>query len=104
MYVTVRRYKIASGSTAELKRRIQQEFLPIISKVPGFVEYFWMSSGENEMFSVNVFQDRSGAEQSVKAAADYVKKNLTSLLPNPPEVISGEVVAHQATAEAERAA
>lgn len=104
MYVTVRRYKIAPGSTAELKRRIQQEFLPIVSKVPGFVEYFWISSGENEMFSVNVFQDRAGAEQSVKAAADFVKKNLTSLLPNPPEVISGEVVTHQAKGEAEKAA
>jgi heme-degrading monooxygenase HmoA len=104
MYVTVRRYKIAPGSTAELKRRIQQEFLPIISKVPGFIEYFWMSAGENEMFSVNVFQDRAGADESVKAAANYVRKNLTSLLPNPPEVISGEVVTHQTKAEAERAA
>jgi hypothetical protein len=104
MYVTVRRYKIAPGSTAELKRQIQQEFLPIVSKVPGFIEYFWISAGENEMFSVNVFQDRSGAEESIRAAADYVKKNLTSLLPNPPEVISGEVVAHQIKTGAERAA
>lgn len=56
------------------------------------------------MSSVNVFQDRSGAEESVRAAADYVKKNLTSLLPNPPEVISGEVVAHQAKTGAEKAA
>ena len=30
MYVTIRRYKIAPGSTAELKRRIQEGFLPII--------------------------------------------------------------------------
>jgi hypothetical protein len=88
----------------ELKRRIQQEFLPIVSKVPGFIEYFWTSAGQNEMFSVNVFKDRAGAEESVRAAADYVKKNLTSLLPNPPEVITGEVIAHQGRAEAERAA
>lgn len=104
MYVIVRRYKTAPGSSAELKRRIQQEFLPIVSKVPGFIEYFWMSAGENEMFSVNIFQDRSGAEESVRAAADYVKRNLTSLLPNPPEVISGEVVVHQAKGGVERAA
>ena len=104
MYVTVRRYKIASGSSAELKRRIQQEFLPIVSKLPGFIEYFWMSAGENEMFSVNVFRDRAGAEESVRAAADYAGKNLASLLPDPPEVISGEVVAHQARTKAERAA
>jgi hypothetical protein len=104
MYVTVRRYKIAPSSSAELKRRIQQEFLPIVSKLPGFIEYFWTSAGENEMFSVNVFRDRAGAEESVRAAADYVRKNLASLLPNPPEVISGEVVTHQAGTKAERAA
>jgi heme-degrading monooxygenase HmoA len=104
MYVTIRRYKIAPGATAELKRKIQQEFLPIVSKLPGFVEYFWTSAGENEMFSVNVFTDRSGAEDSVRAAADYARKNIKSLLPNPPEVISGEVVAHQAKAGARKAA
>jgi heme-degrading monooxygenase HmoA len=103
MYVAVRRYKIAPGTTAELIRRIQQEFLPIVSKVPGFIEYFWTSAGENEMFSVNVFTDRSGAEESVRAAADYVRDH-KSLFPNPPEVITGEVVAYQAKAEVERAA
>jgi Antibiotic biosynthesis monooxygenase len=104
MYVTIRRYKIAPGSTAELKRRIQEGFLPIISKLPGFVEYFWTSSGENEMFSVNVFTDRKGAEESVKAAADYVREHLTSLLPKPPEVMTGEVVVHQTKSQAEKAA
>jgi hypothetical protein len=104
MYVTVRHYKIAPGATAELGRRIQLEFLPIISKLPGFVEYFWASSGENEMFSVNVFTDRAGADASVQAAADYVRKHLTSLLPNPPEVMTGEVVVHQAKAQTGKAA
>ncbi len=104
MYVTIRRYKITPGSTAELKRRIQEGFLPIISKVPGFVEYFWTSSGENEMFSVNVFTDRKGAEESVRAAAQYVREHITSLLPNPPEVITGEVVVHQTKSQAGKAA
>jgi hypothetical protein len=104
MYVSIRRYKIAPGSTAELKRRIQEGFLPIISKLPGFVEYFWTSSGENEMFSVNVFTDRKGAEESVRAAAQYVREHLTSLLPNPPEVMTGEVVVHQTKSQIKKAA
>jgi hypothetical protein len=102
MYVTIRRYKIAPGSTLELKRRVQEGFLPIVSKLPGFVEYFWTSAGD-EMFSVNVFTDRAEAEESVRAAADYVRKHLASLLPNSPEVISGEVVVHQAKSQTEKA-
>lgn len=104
MYVTIRRYKIAPGSTLELKRRIEEGFLPIVSKLPGFVEYFWTSAGDNEMFSVNVFADRAGAEESVRAAADYVRNHLASLLPTSPEVISGEVVVHQAKSQTEKAA
>jgi hypothetical protein len=104
MYVTVRRYTMAPGSATELKCRIQDEFLPIISKMPGFVEYFWISGGGNEMFSVSVFTDRAGASESVAAAADYVKQNLTSLLPYPPTVMNGEVVVHHAKSEAERVA
>ena len=104
MYVTIRRYKIAPGSTAELKRRVHEGFLPIVSKLPGFVEYFWTAAGEDEMFSVNVFKDRAGAEESVRAAANYVREHLTSLLPNPPEVMAGEVVVHQSKLEAEKAA
>src|ERR1700686_944065 len=104
MYVTIRRYKIAPGSTSELKRRVQEGFLPIVSKLPGFVDNFWPSAGGNEMFSVNVFTDRAGAEESVRAAADYVRKDISSLLPNSPEVISGEVVVHQAKSQTEKAA
>jgi heme-degrading monooxygenase HmoA len=105
MYVTIRRYKIAPGSTAELKREIQEGFVPIISKVPGFLEYFWTSSGENEMFSVSVFTDRKSAEESVRAAADYIRNTkVASLLPNPPEVMTGEVVVHRTKSGAEKAA
>jgi hypothetical protein len=104
MYVTVRRYTIIPGSAAELNRRIQDEFLPIINKLPGFVEYFWISAGDKEMFSVSVFTDRAGSADAVRAAAEYVKRNLTSLLPYPPNVMSGDVIVHQARSDAERAA
>jgi heme-degrading monooxygenase HmoA len=104
MYVTVRRYKIAPGTTAELKREIQNNFVPIISKLPGFVEYYWTSSGKDEMFSVSVFTNRASAEASSGAAAEYIRKHLTALLPNPPEVATGGVVVHQAKSRSEHAA
>ena len=56
------------------------------------------------MFSVSVFKDRAGAEESVRAAANYVREHLKPLLPNSPEVITGEVVVHQSKAETTKAA
>jgi hypothetical protein len=46
--------------------------------------------------STSVFQDRSRAEESNKSAADWVRKNLATLLPNSPQVTAGEVVAYKA--------
>ena len=45
------------------------------------------------MVSTSVFEDRAGAVESIKRAADFVRENLASLLPNPPQVTAGEVVA-----------
>jgi hypothetical protein len=48
------------------------------------------------MVSTSVFQDQSGAEDSNRRAADYVRQNLAPLLPNPPQITAGEVVAYKA--------
>jgi hypothetical protein len=96
MYVTIRRYKIAPGSVDKLTREIREGFVPIVSKVAGFKEYFWVDAGDDVMFSVNVYENRAGAEESVRRAADYVREHIASLLPKPPDVTTGEVVVHQA--------
>ena len=94
MYVTVRRYEGVTDPT-EAGRRVNEGFLPIISEVPGFVAYYWVDAGDGVMISTSVFEDQSGAEESSKRAADYVRENLASLLPNPPQITAGEVIAYK---------
>ncbi|MFK0221222.1 hypothetical protein ACIQWN_23905 [Streptomyces vinaceus] len=55
--------------------------------------YYWVDAGGGVMLSTSVFEDRAGAEVSVTRAADFVRDNLASLLPEPPQVTSGQVVA-----------
>jgi hypothetical protein len=43
-----------------------------------------------------VFEDRAGAESSNERAAGWVRENLAELLPNPPQITAGEVVANKA--------
>jgi hypothetical protein len=45
------------------------------------------------MASLSVYQDQTGADESVRIAHDWVRENATALLPNPPQVIEGDVVA-----------
>jgi hypothetical protein len=95
MYVTVRRYEGVTDPT-EAARRLNEGFLAIISKVPRFVAYYWVDAGGGVMISTSVFQDQSGEEESNKLAADYVREKMASLLPKPPQITAGEVVAHKA--------
>ncbi|MET9639092.1 hypothetical protein ABZY83_22280 [Streptomyces virginiae] len=92
MYAVIRRYEGVTDP-AEAGRLVDEGFLPILRRVPGFVAYYWVDAGDGVMVSTSVFEDRAGADESVVKAADFVRENLASLLPRPPQVTAGEVVA-----------
>jgi hypothetical protein len=92
MYATVRRYEGVTDPT-EAARLVNEGFLPIISQVPGFVAYYWVNAGDGVMASTSVFEDQTGAEESNRRAANYVRENMAPLLPNPPQITAGKVVA-----------
>ncbi|MER6460399.1 hypothetical protein ACWC4D_24005 [Streptomyces sp. NPDC001288] len=92
MYGAVRRYEGVTDP-AEAARVVSEGFVPLMRQVPGFVAYYWIDAGNGVMVSTSVFRDRAGAEESISIASDFVRANLASLLPDPPEVMAGEVVA-----------
>ncbi|MEV8344434.1 hypothetical protein [Streptomyces niveus] len=67
--------------------------MPLLRQVPGFVAYYWVDAGGGVMLSTSVYEDQAGADESVSRAADFVRNNLASLLPHPPQVTAGPVVA-----------
>ncbi|HEY5836076.1 hypothetical protein [Streptomyces sp.] len=93
MYAVVRRYEGVTDP-ADAGRQVNEGFVPLLRQVQGFVAYYWVDAGGGVMVSTSVFQDRAGAEASNDRAADFVRDRLASLLPNPPQVTAGEVVAH----------
>ena len=96
MYATVRRYEGVTNSR-EAGRRVEEGFVPVISKLPGFVAYYWIDAGNGVMVSCSVFQDQASEEESNKKAAEWVRQNeMTSMLPNPPRITAGEVLAYKA--------
>ncbi|MEU0369536.1 hypothetical protein ABZ070_04595 [Streptomyces sp. NPDC006283] len=78
---------------AEAGRRVNEGFVPLMREIPGLRAYYWVDAGNGVMVSTSVFEDEAGAEESIRKAADFVRDNLASLLPNPPEVSAGHVVA-----------
>ncbi|WP_275461474.1 hypothetical protein [Streptomyces noursei] len=92
MYAAIRRYEGVTNP-AEAARLVNEGFVPLMRQLPGFVAYYWIDAGNGVMISTSIFQNQASAEESVSTAADFVQHNLASLLPNPPQVAAGEVVA-----------
>lgn len=91
-YLTVRRYDGVTDSK-EAARRVKEEFIPLISKLPGFISYYWVDEADHVMVSVSVYETREAEEESNRIAADFVKKHIAPLLPNSPQITAGKVVA-----------
>ena len=94
-YLTVRRYAGVTDSK-EAARRVEEGFIPLISKIPGFISYYWVDEGDGVMVSVSVFASREAEEESNRLAADFVKQHIAPLLPKPPQITAGQVVARAA--------
>lgn len=96
MYASIRRYKVNSAAAAEIAQRVNEGFVPIISKAPGFIAYYALEAGNDVVASVSVFQDKAEAAESNRLAADWVRQNIAALMAGPPEITAGEVFAHKA--------
>jgi hypothetical protein len=96
MYAAIRQYHTDPDSVDEVTRRVNEEFVDMISDMPGFVAYFVLNAGQGEIGSVSVFEDQQSAEESNSRAEVWVQQNLGELLPTPPNFAAGEVVAYRA--------
>jgi hypothetical protein len=92
MYVAVRRYEGVSDPQ-KVGQLVDEGFVPIISELPGFVAYYFADAGDGVMVSTGVFEHKEAEEQTNFRAGQFVAENLAPLLPNPPQVSAGEVVA-----------
>ncbi len=84
MHAAIRQYRVDPGSVDEIVRRVNEGLLPIIEDASGFRAYYALDAGGGRIASVSVFEDRAGAEESSRVAADWIRRNMASLFPNPP--------------------
>jgi quinol monooxygenase YgiN len=77
---------------AEAERRVEAGLVPILRKLPGFASYLVVDPGDGSVVSLSSFRDRAQVQQSSQEARDWVQQNLADLLPEPPQVTTGEIV------------
>ncbi|MDA0886080.1 MAG: hypothetical protein O2977_00240 [Cyanobacteria bacterium] len=96
MWVTVRRYE-GIPDPGKAARLVGESFIPMISKIPGFIEYFFVDAGNGVMVSTSVFKTSAGEEESTMKARQWILNNpeATAALPNPPQITAGKVVGYK---------
>jgi hypothetical protein len=92
MFASVRRYEGVTDP-GEAARRVADGLVPLLNEIDGFVAYHFVDAGDGVMCSTSVFEDSSGADASNERAAGWVRENLAELVPSPPVITEGEVVA-----------
>jgi hypothetical protein len=93
MYAAIRKYSIKPGFIEEVMHRIQGDFVFLIRQEPGFLDYYAMRVGPNEVLTVSVFDTQTGAEGSTPIAFEWVQKNLERFVQGVPEATVGQVFA-----------
>jgi hypothetical protein len=65
----------------------------VIRSIKGFVSYSLVRTSDGG-FTVSVFQDKAGADESIRAARDWIKKNASNTGAAAPTVSDGTVILH----------
>jgi hypothetical protein len=62
--------------------------------IDGFDAYYFVDVEDGAMASTSVFESQSHEEESNQVAASWVKESIADLLPHPPTISAGHVVAN----------
>jgi hypothetical protein len=90
MHIAVRQYD-GVRNAKQLDQHFRQDFVPLIKAIRGNVAYYLADAGNGTVFTVSIFEDAAGAQESTKVAADWVKQH-PGVLPTATRVMSGEVI------------
>jgi hypothetical protein len=90
-YMAIRKYLIIPGTGEEFLYRVQAGFVPIISRMPGFIAYDALLVGNDQIVSISVFDTPVGVIESTPRALQWVQENIAGFIQGMPEVMAGQV-------------
>ena len=94
MHATVRTYSgKGSKELIDLLEKRNRDVKELITSIKGFVSYSLVRTADGG-FSVSVYQDKAGADESMKKAREWIGQNASGTGANAPTVSEGSVVLH----------
>jgi hypothetical protein len=93
-FATIRHYE-GVPDPAAAAAQVDEKFVPFISSLPGFMEYYWIDLTGGAMVSITVFRTLLDAITANEKARVWVKDNLSSVLPPASRIDAGAIVAYK---------
>jgi hypothetical protein len=104
MYAIIRRHTakatVDQQAVTDLKRRIEEGFLPLVQEVRGFHGYYVINVGNRELVTIGVFEDKTGADESNRRSAEFIKNDPLKDQVGSPEILQGELLVSREAAVA----
>jgi quinol monooxygenase YgiN len=95
MYISMMRTIIAPNSASEIAKRIQEGFVPMMTKEPGFLAYYLLSAPDNELTAISIFQEQAAAEGSNEKALQWMRQNVAALVHSSIRFTVGQALLHK---------
>jgi hypothetical protein len=96
MHATIRRYEgVDMTRINDVVGKVNETLVPELRKLPGFAGYYLVEGSGGNLSSLGLFETSEQAEQSTMLVSRWIAdEKFDSVLPSPPKVTTGKVVAH----------
>ncbi len=101
MHAVIRHYRVDSDRSEELIRLVEEQLVPLVEKVPGFVAYYLVDTGEGTIASMTIWENRVGQEECYRLTEEWVKENLQTLSTFSPKSIDAAFTTVEGTVRGE---
>jgi quinol monooxygenase YgiN len=95
MALSVTRAKVAPGSELEIARRVQESFVPLVSKEPGFIAFYLVSVPGDEVAMISMFRDQAAAEASNRKTLQWITQTIATQVNGSVQFTTGQVLVHK---------
>jgi hypothetical protein len=95
MHATIRRYEgVDTTRMNDVVGKVNEKLVPQLRELPGFSGYYLIEAGNGVLSSFGLFETSEQADESKTLVTKWIAdENFNSVIPNPPKITSGKVVA-----------
>ena len=96
MHATIRRYEgVDVTRLDEVVGKVNDTLIPELQKLPGFAGYYLVEGSGGVISSLGLFETSEQADASTMLVSKWITdEKLDAVIPSPPKVTTGKVVAH----------